>query len=273
MMVGRLRGPERKSVSPVATDSLFLNILGRPDSAKTLMAGQTYRRLYHYTPAGQLDSVGITGGTIAFTSRRHIYNAAQGTLTGIKLGGSDETDFSLNRDFQPTTVTFPGGDQASQQFYSLHGMVHVSSLASYAGDVAFSVLADSLGRVSRAVDGSGTSGLAYFYDRLGRLVGDTNITAPFAPPGCEGTTTDPPPLITDQGDPCVVNGTWQVGAGRAYAYDSVGNRKDQGGTYLTGNRISAFATCSYPTDNDGNVTSRTCGAQTDNHYCDLTPAS
>jgi RHS repeat-associated protein len=258
-------GRSGKSVSPVATDSVFLSILGRPDSLKTFMAGQTYRRLYHYTPAGQLDSVGITGGGIAFLSRRYVYNAAQGTLTGIKLAGA-ETDFSLNRDFQPATVTFPGGEQVNQQFYSLHGMAHVSTLASYAGDVAFSVLFDSLGRITRQVDGSGTSGLAYFYNGLGRLVADTNINAPFAPPGCEGTTTNPPPLITDQGDLCVVNGTWQVGAGRAYAYDSVGNRKDQGGTYLTGNRISAFAACTYATDNDGNVTTRTCGAQTDNFY-------
>ena len=58
------------------------------------------------------------------------------------------------------------------------------------------------------------------------------------------------------------SGTWIVGAGVAFAYDSAGNRLDKGGTYGTGDRIMRFDGCGYDTDFDGNVTQRTCGAQT-----------
>jgi RHS repeat-associated protein len=37
---------------------------------------------------------------------------------------------------------------------------------------------------------------------------------------------------------------------------------DAGGAYATGDRITGFAGCSYATDTDGNVVSRTCGTQT-----------
>jgi YD repeat-containing protein len=46
-----------------------------------------------------------------------------------------------------------------------------------------------------------------------------------------------------------------------YSYDQVGNRTDLSGSYLNGNRITAFNGCSYATDTDGNVTSRSCGGQ------------
>jgi RHS repeat-associated protein len=45
-----------------------------------------------------------------------------------------------------------------------------------------------------------------------------------------------------------------------FAYDSVGNRRDHGGSYTTGNRITAFNGCTYGTDYDGNVTSRSYAA-------------
>jgi len=54
-----------------------------------------------------------------------------------------------------------------------------------------------------------------------------------------------------------------VAAGTTLRYDSAGNRRDPGGSYTLGNRITGFNGCTYVTDPlDGNVTSRTCGGQT-----------
>ena len=54
----------------------------------------------------------------------------------------------------------------------------------------------------------------------------------------------------------------QATAGTKFAYDAASNDTANGGNFLTGNRITAFGGCSYVTDNDGNVTSRTCSGQT-----------
>lgn len=54
-----------------------------------------------------------------------------------------------------------------------------------------------------------------------------------------------------------------VDSTHTFSYDAVDNRTDQGGSYTaTGNRIQAFSGCSYTTDLDGNVTSRSCAGQT-----------
>jgi RHS repeat-associated protein len=54
-----------------------------------------------------------------------------------------------------------------------------------------------------------------------------------------------------------------VPGGSTFSYDSVGNRRDQGGVYGPGNRIRTFAGCTYVTDSlgDGNVLQRTCGTE------------
>jgi YD repeat-containing protein len=52
---------------------------------------------------------------------------------------------------------------------------------------------------------------------------------------------------------------YTLGGANAYTYDAVGNRTDLGGSYTTGNRITAFGSCTYGTDFDGNVTSKSGG--------------
>ena len=49
------------------------------------------------------------------------------------------------------------------------------------------------------------------------------------------------------------------------AYDAAGNRTDAG-SYGSGDRIIAFGDCSYQTDYDGNITSRSCPGQTTTFY-------
>ena len=55
---------------------------------------------------------------------------------------------------------------------------------------------------------------------------------------------------------CTPNVDWVTNDSIAFSYDDVGNRTDQGGSYTTGNRITAFAGCTYNTDAAGNVVSR-----------------
>jgi RHS repeat-associated protein len=62
---------------------------------------------------------------------------------------------------------------------------------------------------------------------------------------------------------CQASGSgWTTDNATTYSYDLAGNRTSQSGTYGAANRITAFNGCTYATDNDGNVTSRTCSGNT-----------
>jgi len=228
---------------------------------KTLLAGQTYWRRFCYTAAGLLDSVEITGGGIAFRARRYLYNTVLGTLTEVHVGGAI-TRIGTQADLLPDTVTYPAGDKVIRRFTPLHSMTQLSSAAPYGGTIARSLQVDSLSRVTEQLVGDGTSGKRYLYDGLSRVISDADVVASSPPPpNCTG---DPPPIIDEYGNNCVNTGgtTWQVVGSVQFAYDSVDNRTDKGGSYLVGNRIASFDGCSYTTDLDGNVTARTCGTQT-----------
>ena len=249
------------STSPLATGTTYLSVLGRPDSVRTVMAGQTYWRRFRYTAAGLLDSVEITGGGIAFRARRYLYNTVLGTLTEVHVGGAI-TRIGTQADLLPDTVTYPAGDKVIRRFTPLHGVTQISSAAPYGGTIARSLQVDSLSRVTEQLVGDGTSGKRYLYDGLSRVISDADVVASSPPPpNCTG---DPPPIIDEYGNNCVNTGgtTWQVVGSVQFAYDSVDNRTDKGGSYLVGNRIASFDGCSYTTDLDGNVTARTCGTQT-----------
>jgi len=118
---------------------------------------------------------------------------------------------------------------------------------------------DAAGRITREIYGTGMSGHAYSYDGLGRLIADSTLTYNGPSNPCE-----PPMVIDENGNQCTYEGTWTLGAFQNFAYDSVGNRRDQGGDYGPGNRIRQFSSCTYVTDSlgDGNVLQRTCGGET-----------
>src|SRR5206468_5703697 len=132
----------------------------------------------------------------------------------------------------------------------------ISSGAAYSGYVNRQAEYDVLGRRVFQLLGDGSTGDKYVYDLLGRLVADSVMQAP------PGNTCPGHPIIGPDGSNCVANMQWTALSGTAFSYDAVGNRLDNGGGYTTGDRINAFAGCSYGTDTDGNVVSRTCGTQT-----------
>src|ERR1041384_6938255 len=83
-------GLQLTAASPVATDTINLNLLGQPTTSITWMAGQRYLRTYHYTSSGLQDSLYVTGG-VNLTTRGYGYDTDRGALTSIKLGTATTT--------------------------------------------------------------------------------------------------------------------------------------------------------------------------------------
>lgn len=252
------------ATSPITTETSYFNVRGQPDSVMTLMAAQTFWRKYHYTSVGMLDSVTVSGGGIAFRSRKYVIDTTQFTVTSIRLGTTTAgtTSSTYNKNLQMTSTTFRGGIQMSRGYDPLNSVASISSATTPLGDSAGRMLSyDLLGRLTLDIGKDGTGGLKFSYDGLGHLRSDSIIINPNPPPSdCDGY---PPPIIGDQGSNCLQSQTWNAISGAEFSYDSVGNRRDQGGTYDPGNRIRALGACTYGSaDLDGDITSRTCQGQT-----------
>lgn len=94
----------------------------------------------------------------------------------------------------------------------------------------------------------------YNYDGPGRLVTDTLAGKNHSTSSCTGQ--DPLSGMECHYDSDFWSAWWFMDRD-TFAYDEVGNRIDNGGGYTTGNRITAFAGCSYGTDADGTSASAT----------------
>jgi len=246
------------AIDPVSKEVDFQNVRGQPDSVKTILVDSTYWRRYYYDSLGQLDSLKVSGGGIAFGSpRTFAYDSKTHQVVTNGFGGSMR-DVSYTSGLKPSSSTFTLGDTLGWQWDGHGELAEITSGASYSSVVTNMLTYDAAGRLTIKVDDSLTAGDEYYYDNLGRLRADSVINAPSPPPGCT-----PPQIIGDNGVNCLSGATWTVGPGQAFTYDSAGNRTDQGGTYGTGNRITGFAGCTYVTaDSAGDVTSRTCNGQT-----------
>jgi RHS repeat-associated protein len=249
------------AASGVSRETTYRNVRGQPDSAKTVMGGRTYWQRYTYRPntVGLLDSVRATASAGAtFLNRKYGYHLARGTLDSIRLGpGSSWTVLGRNSDLSVTGITLPGGDAVNMSYTTLHGELSISTQEGYNPTVWRDVEYDDADRIGRHMwEWFGFRRSSKFrYDTVGRLVSDS---------------------IQDwDGGECEVDiafgvmcfgGSWQHVSLGAYAYDSVGNRRDLGGLYQTGNRITNFDGCTYTTDNDGNVTFKNCTSTSDVRY-------
>lgn len=143
------------AISPVSTEWTHLNVRGAPDSVKTRLASKDYWRRYHYTAAGLLDSLWGSGVAAGFKNRKYGYNTARGTLESIRLSGA-LTSFSLNADLQPSSVTFPGGDQVTRNFTALHGEMVIKTSAPYNPTIERKVSLDTPGRLALATGALGS---------------------------------------------------------------------------------------------------------------------
>ncbi len=242
--------------APLSTETAYLGVSGRADSVKTVMAGQTYWRRYRWTAAGLLDSVAPSGAGLSFQARKYVWNTTTAAVAEIRLGTLPATQLQYNTDRRLSTLTLPGGDAKSFQYTTLHAQAEIAATADYEASVTRFLSFDPRGRIARQILGNGIDGHGYGYDGLSRLTVDSTLQNQGA------SQCDPPEVIDENGNTCLYGGNWQATAQASYGYDSVGNRTDNGGTYLTGNRISGFAGCTYQADFDGNVTQRSCPGET-----------
>ena len=249
------------ATSPWAVDTQFVSTAGRLDSLRTRLGGQTFTQRFRYTTGGRLDSVEVVGGGVAFLARKYFWDAQSGAVNTIRLAGGGMTALASNRDGLLNSTALPGGDAIARTYTAVHAEAQVSTTASYDSTVNRYLNFDAAGRISRQVYGNGISGRAFYYDGLGRLVADSVIVDQGPNNPCEE-----PNIVDENGNQCTYMGSWvTVPSGSVtFSYDAVGNRTDQSGVYGTANRIRQFASCTYVTDSlgDGNVLSRTCGAET-----------
>jgi len=217
------------------------------------MGSQTYWRRYRFTSVGALDSTEISGGGISFVGRKYGYDTGNGALSMIRINGA-ATNLSVDNNLQVSSIAFPGADVESRSYNTLHTLMQItSSSGSYDPIIHRAVGFDAAGRISEQMFGDTVSSQRYGFDVLGRVASSTfghyqtNV----------GWCLDP-----DYGSegPCHQNTVWVADSGDTFTYDAAGNRSDRGGVYNPGNRIAQFDGCTYTTDSDGNVTSRTGGS-------------
>ena len=236
----------------VSTVTTYPNVLGALDSIRTVINGFSYWQRFHYAAMG-LDSVSFRGSkdSTHLTIRRYRYNASTGALDSIRLG-SDTTVLSQDANLATTKVDFPGSIVNNRTLGSLE-----NSLQSTAEPVSNSLLErwlgfNDLGQIDRHLRYTAKVGRWFSYDSLGQVrTARTRNQSPegILPPGC-------PNFDYGMSGNCTPNVDYTTLDSTLYTYDAVGNRTDQGGTYGTGNRITAFASCTYQTDAAGNVVSR-----------------
>jgi len=261
-------GQERvlTATSPVSTETTYLNLNGLPDSAKTTFTGlaATFTRSYSYTPAGLRNTLSITGGSLPFQARSYGYNTGLGVLSSLGVGTAT-TSVTVNNDQLPTSIHWPAGDSVSYSWTATHRAMSIATNSPDASTVERRLSYDSVGRVGVQMPGphaaATDTAYQYNYDGLSRLVVDTaERDSVVMPASCNDSLS---------GSRCTnnIHSYWVPIPGQrwSYSYDSASNRRDLGGSYSPGDRMTAFNGCTYSTDADGNVTGRSvCMSQTVN---------
>jgi RHS repeat-associated protein len=242
------------AVDPVSTDTTYLSVTGQPDSVKTVMAGQTFLRRYRYRPnTGQLRSDSISGGGITtWQFRQFKYDSNTAVLTSIQLG-SQIVALRSDTNFDVRAATLPPGEVDTMTLGNLSvPLDRKTANATYSSTTDRLLSLDPGYRLQQQFKNvTPAAGRFFTYDSLGQLVsGSDKHWASALPGNC---------LNVVFGYNCQASGSgWTTDNSTSYGYDLAGNRTSQGGTYGSANRITGFNGCTYGTDADGNVTSRTC---------------
>ncbi|MBL8989428.1 MAG: RHS repeat protein [Gemmatimonadetes bacterium] len=231
------------AVSGVSTVTTYPSKLGPPDSVTTVLAGSTYRQRYRYTSAG-LDSVWFTGSQDAahFTARKYPVSPLTGVLSEIRLG-ANPTGLGVDQALNPISYNFPGG--ASRTLVQATIQQPTKSTTEAANNTTLERWTglDTLGRITRHLRSAAKLGWWFSYDSLGQL-----RTARYRQKSPDGEPGGCP--NADYGmhtTTCTPAANYTTLDSVLFTYDAVGNRTDKGGTYTTGNRVTAFDNCSYKT--------------------------
>lgn len=236
----------------VASVTTYPNILGAPDSVKTILNGYSYWQRFRYVAAG-VDSMYFTGSQDAahLTVRRYRYNATTGVLDSIALG-TQKTALLYDNNLIPITEDYPGTTVTNRTIGSLQATLTSTTEGTNNSSLERWLGFTTLGQIDRHLRYSGKDGRWFAYDSLGQLrLGRTRLQTPEGslPPNC-------PDFDYGMSGTCTPNVDYVTLDSAGYTYDAAGNRTDLGGSYTTGNRLTAFAGCTYKTDAAGNIVSR-----------------
>jgi RHS repeat-associated protein len=241
--------------SAVSSDTVYYNVLGTPDLLKTVMANQTFTRHYLYRVTGQPLADTVSGGGItSWQVRQYTYEQATALLASIKIGGRTTT-IRADSNMDGRAVTLPGGEVDTNTLGNLRVPLDLKTNAPYASTTDRLLSLDNGYRLQQHFKNvTPAAGRFFAYDSLGELTSASDKHWTAALPGnC---------LNTVFGYNCQASGSgWTTDNSASFSYDAAGNRTSQGGTYGSANRITGFNGCTYGTDADGNVTSRTCTGQ------------
>jgi RHS repeat-associated protein len=253
----------RAANTVTATDVVYLSMLGLVDTAVTNFGAFSRTRRYGYTAAGLLDSVWVapfTGST--FLGRKYFPNPDQGTVDEIRIGGKSSRA-AFDAMLRDTLMVYPSADTVTREYVAWGPPAAMQPHEPSQNVLGRSLEYDGVGRI-RHQFGEPTPiqrSRLFGYDGLGRVKADSTGSV-----GFDECYLDPvrgwvcPDLVVD--------------SVRTFTYDVVGNvlrdsiyRVWNGttavttGTYGIGNRMMSFAGCTYQTDDDGNVVSRTYGSE------------
>jgi RHS repeat-associated protein len=239
------------AVSSNATDTVYASLASQLSKTVTLLNGHTFATSHLLTTAGLLDSVAIASSGLTFTARKYLYDIPKGILTDIKLSGST-TSLTTDGNFNLTALTMPGGSSLGLQQGSLGQAIKDTTESTNNNYLERWIGIDTVGRIDRHLRWTARLGRWFEYDGLGQLLKGKNMIrdpGKSLPGGC-------PSADFGMGGSCTPVADYGPVDSLVYAYDAVGNRTDNSGTYNTGNRITSFGSCTYKTDAEGNVVSR-----------------
>jgi len=188
------------------------------------------------------DSAWSAGPDMQYLTHAWRYNTTTGTLDSIRFG-SRWTVIGHNNDFDATQITLPGPNHfIAFTHTTIHGASRILGGAQQATTGRY-LQTDSVGRLVMQLGPDSATGTRWAYDGLGRVLRDST--------GYFLTQCSDNP---DYGRTCPA--TMIVDSIVAFAYDPVGNRTSQNGTYTTGNRITRMGDWYYQTNSDGTVRQR-----------------
>lgn len=252
-----LEGRRIVSWNAIARDTVHLAPVGSTDTTITCIAGRRFQFTNFLSTLGRLDSLTINSDThIAFVTRRAWYNPRTQAIDSLGLNAA-HLKFTANADGRRTGVTLPTTPVVTlgQKTTTIHTVEDDTlSPGPLGANLTRRYGYDDLGRMWYDVNSAGDKWTKFGYDGLSRL--DTadyrhKFTSNCSVDGDNGWLCDDGISLRD--------------SLKTYAYDAVGNRTDNSGTYSAGNRVVTFAGFTFEHDLDGNVT-RKYGNGQDVHY-------
>jgi RHS repeat-associated protein len=226
-------------------DTIRTNANGTQHTETTVRAGRSYAVTATADVNGLLRWMTLKDGSTTIDSVSYGYDA-DWRMDTILVNGA-RTRLAYNTDGMLTQLTLPSGDSA---MYSLTGQHRVGQVT-YGRTTLNALLGmnyslDTLERVAKRETQAGDTSWTFAYDSLGRL---TNYARYYNNPS---ETCTPDPLHQD-GQVCT-SGTPHLLSQTGFAYDTLGNRKDLGGTIVPGNRLTSFNGYTLSYDSVGNLT-------------------